>query len=234
MLIVGRTNMPFGTQMVVNIEQPNGVTLAQDDATVGEFGRFYSGSFATDGSAIPDGTYVVDVVAASAVVQPDSIQAAIGKNWANFLGPLKSSANSVIGPVIEAKWQIEWINSGRSKPLQAVLPDGEKMPQANAKWAANAEAARGVVRAAAWQANRENAFYACQALIKRNLRDPDSADFMTQYADWQVGKRGSNGYFVVQQVRANNGFGGKTVSLFHCQIHPAGGNWKVDDIDERN
>jgi len=234
MLIVGRTNLPLGTQMLVNIEQPSGATLAQDNATVGEFGRFYGGSFATDGSIVPDGTYIVHVVAAIADVQPDNIKAAIGKDWANFLGPLKRPASGVIGPVIEVKWPIEWTNNGQTEPVPTVLPKGKKMPQANAQWAADAEASRGAARAAAWQQKREDAFYACQTFIKRSLRDPSSADFMTEYNETLVSKSGSGGYLVEQQVRANNGFGGKTASIFECETHLSGSDWEADEVKKSN
>jgi hypothetical protein len=232
LLVVGRTNLPFGTQMLVNIETPAGATLAQDNATVGEFGRFYAGAFSTEGSALPDGRYVVHVVAAVADVQPDTVKPAIGKDWANFLGPLKSSGG-VVGPVIEASWPIRWRNADATA-LETVLPAGEQLAQASAQWASDAEKARVAARAAAWQEKREDAFFACQTFIKRNLRDPDSADFMTDYNEALVSKDGESGYQVMQQVRANNGFGGKTVSIFLCQTHLSGDNWELDNVKEQN
>jgi hypothetical protein len=235
MLILGRTNLPFGTQMLVNIEKPNGATLAQDNATVGEFGRFYAGPYATEDAKVPDGRYIIHVVAAIADVQPENVKPAIGKDWSNFLGPLKST-DGVIGPVIESKWPINWINTPgqRPTPLNTVLPAGEKMAQADVQWASDAATARVTARAAAWQEKRGDAFYACQTFIKRNLRDPDSADFMTRYSESLVTKSGDGGYQVTQEVRANNGFGGKTVSIFECETHLSGDNWQLDNVQEKN
>lgn len=233
LLVVGRTNLPFGTQMLINLETPAGVTLAQDNSMVGEFGRFYGGVFSTEGSTLPDGRYIIHVIAAVADVQPDTVKPAIGKDWKNFLGPLKSSGG-VIGPVIEASWPIRWANGPGGAVLETVLPAGEKMPQANVQWARDSEKARVVARAAAWQAKREDAFFACQTFIKRKLRDPDSADFMSNYNEALVSKDGESGYQVIQQVRANNGFGGKTVSIFMCQTHLSGDNWELDNAKEWN
>lgn len=235
MLVIGRTNLPLGTQMLVNIEKTNGATLAQDNATVGEFGRFYAGPYATENSVVPDGAYIIHVVAAIADVQPDNVKPAIGKDWANYLGPLKST-DGVIGPVIEAKWHINWVNGSSGSPasLKMVLPEGEQMPQADIKWASDAATARVTARAAAWQEKRGDAFYACQTFIKRNLRDPDSADFMTEFNEGLVTKSGEAGYQVTQEVRANNGFGGKTVSIFECETHLSGDNWQLDNVQEKN
>jgi len=231
-LVAGRTNLPFGTQMIVGIETPAGAILAQDKATVGEFGRFYAGSFTTKANGLPNGRYVVRVTAALADVQPDAVKPAIGKDWASFLGPLKSAG--IVGPVIEAVWHIRWTNSESGTVLKAVLPAGETMPQTNIQWAKDAENARVSARAAVWQAKREEAFYACQTFIKRNLRDPDSADFMTDYNGNLVTKQGEAGYLVLQQVRANNGFGGKTVSIFECETHLSEDSWELDNLKEDN
>jgi hypothetical protein len=87
-------------------------------------------------------------------------------------------------------------------------------------------------RPTVWESHREEAWYACQGLIKQNLRDPDSASFLTDYDSQFVSEAGEGGYRVVQRVRAANGFGGKTLSIFICQTHLEGGNWSLDDLKE--
>jgi hypothetical protein len=80
-----------------------------------------------------------------------------------------------------------------------------------------------------------DAFYMCQAFIEKNLRDPDSADFITRYNSSLVSKNSKGNYVVSMQVRAANGFGGKTVSVFTCELTPSGGdNWRLIDLNEIN
>lgn len=52
----------------------------------------------------------------------------------------------------------------------------------------------------------------CQLKIKRNLNDPDSADF----GQYQILPIGENKYKIVYEVRAKNGFGGKVKGAFEC------------------
>jgi len=83
------------------------------------------------------------------------------------------------------------------------------------------------------------AFSQCETAVKGRLRDPDSAEFPTDYAAWDKAQRGPGAtgtvYTAFVKVRGANGFGGKTVSVFTCTIlKSSGDDWPVLDIQELN
>jgi len=233
MLLTGRTTLPFGTQMLVSIEKPNGRLAAQDKTYVGEFGRFYTNVFTAGKNALPDGSYVVFVTPLTIALQPNEVKNAAGQNWANYVGPLMQS-DKLLGRTPEAHWRIHWQSAGNNNALLVVLPSHTRYPAPNVEWAVSSLHKREAAAEAVWSSHREDAYYACRSLIRKNLRDPDSADFMTEYAPGLVTKSADNDYHVVQRVRAANGFGGKTVSIFVCETHLSGGNWHLDSIKELN
>lgn len=73
----------------------------------------------------------------------------------------------------------------------------------------------------------------CRAFVLERLRDPSSADFSQVTT-----RRLPRGAFVVSLlVRANNGFGGKTVSVFTCTVKNDGqvdgrDLWNVQRLEE--
>lgn len=136
LLVTGRTNLPFGTELLVSIERPNGALVAQDKTFVGEFGRFYTNTFAAGGDDLPAGRYVIDITAAIADVQPNEVQAAGGKNWAHYVGPLMQS-DKILGRNPNARWHIRWRSASSDPPLIVVLPSGARYPVPNIKWAVN-------------------------------------------------------------------------------------------------
>jgi hypothetical protein len=76
----------------------------------------------------------------------------------------------------------------------------------------------------------------CERFITKHLRDPSSADFITQYDTVQVTKIAALGsYAMVLRVRAANGFWGKTISDFSCEVKPStGDNWLLIALHEDN
>lgn len=108
------------------------------------------------------------------------------------------------------------------------------MPSPNMAWAKEMLGKRIKQRIAEDHKLTEGASYACQALILKNLRDPDSADFISGVNPNNVKKLGRSKYEVLSQVRANNGFGGKTVSIFRCRLSYADGNWYGASLKEFN
>ena len=77
----------------------------------------------------------------------------------------------------------------------------------------------------------ELAWYACQQFIQNSLRDPSSAEFVSDYSSALVAKT-SAGYKALMRVRANNGFGGKTVSNFSCDVAYDGTNFRSTGIHD--
>ena len=77
------------------------------------------------------------------------------------------------------------------------------------------------------------ASFMCGEFIKKQLRDPDSADFVTKPIDGRAVKAPNGSYVSLLTVRANNGFGGKTVSTFDCEVtKDSGGNWQLQSLSE--
>jgi len=80
-----------------------------------------------------------------------------------------------------------------------------------------------------------NAFYMCESFIKDQLRDPDTAQFMTDFSPDLVTKTADSHFHTIIRLRAANGLGGKTISLFSCETHPVPGDkWVRDDLEEQN
>jgi hypothetical protein len=65
------------------------------------------------------------------------------------------------------------------------------------------------------------------------LRDPDSADFLTDPTRLHAVRSPDGAFTTLLRVRANNGFGGKTISLFSCTVtKDADGNWHRRSVTE--
>lgn len=230
-VVAGRTNLPRGTKMIVSLNRGRQYG-AEDDATVGEFGRFYAGPFDDFSKRLKDGRYKIDVVAAVVPVQPESVQKAAGNDWSHFGGP--NIVNSIVGRSPEFTANVVYRHDP-AKPFAAAanIPTGSHVPSLRREWVMDGIAKRMAARHAQTIREAKNAFYACQVFITRHLRDPDSASFLTDYDLSNVRLTREGHYMTRQLVRAANGFGGKTVSLFYCTAHPdEAGNWSLDDIKE--
>jgi hypothetical protein len=236
LVVGGRTNLPRGSQMIVSVERGNALQ-GQDDTTVGDGGAFYAGPFSDRQNKLRPGKYRVEINSGMADVQPDDVKNAAGANWSNFTGPLVQRpiggirGVSVVSVTVPFRYTY---NEGRDALSRSIHPADASISSPNLGWVKTGIANRVTARARAYNAEKENAFYACQTFIKRNLRDPDSADFMTTYAPGLVTTPSENlsEYRVLQKVRAANGFGGKTISIFRCDVHLSGDNWISDVIKE--
>lgn len=69
--------------------------------------------------------------------------------------------------------------------------------------------------------SRQDATGSCMELIKRILHDPDSAKF--EHSDQSSVKLNGNRAFVIQSVRAKNGFGAMRKKDFACFLEMRGG-----------
>ena len=81
---------------------------------------------------------------------------------------------------------------------------------------------------------REWALAWCQTAIKESLRDPSSAEFLNILDTRMEKSEQSGNYTGALMVRAANGFGGKTVSVMVCTVHPNSDErtWRLVDLKE--
>lgn len=86
-IIIGQTNLPDGTELIVSLSRRASSYGAQDKTSVRN-GSFRAGPFSQHGGALNPGIYDVEVTAGVAWVQPKSVQAIIGKNGEKLDGPL--------------------------------------------------------------------------------------------------------------------------------------------------
>ena len=77
------------------------------------------------------------------------------------------------------------------------------------------------------------ASFMCGEFIKKQLRDPSSAEFVTKPIEGRAAKAPNGSYVSLLTVRANNGFGGKKVSTFDCEVAKDGsGTWQLKSLSE--
>ena len=77
------------------------------------------------------------------------------------------------------------------------------------------------------------ASFVCGDFIKKRLRDPSSADFVTDPLKDHAQLQHDGSYLTFLTVRANNGFGGKSVSTFSCTVaKDKDGNWSLQNLDD--
>lgn len=82
----GRTNLPDDTIVIVRLESQDNNYSAQDKTRV-TTQEFATGFFSNHGSALPSGTYRVEVTVPIAQVQPESLRALFGTHGENLTGP---------------------------------------------------------------------------------------------------------------------------------------------------
>jgi hypothetical protein len=77
----------------------------------------------------------------------------------------------------------------------------------------------------------ESASFMCGEFIKRRLRDPDSAEFVSEPVLTPAVRNPEGSYIALLTVRAANGFGGKSVETFSCTVmKDARGNWQLENL----
>jgi hypothetical protein len=77
----------------------------------------------------------------------------------------------------------------------------------------------------------EAASIMCADFIKKSLRDPDSAEFITEPISTPALRNPEGSYSVLLTVRAVNGFGGKNVETFNCTTtKDSNGVWQLQNL----
>ena len=85
--IIGVTNLPEGTELLVTISRAASGYQAQDKTSALN-GNFRSSQFSDKSQPLLPGKYQANIVAPLAAVQPSIVRAAVGENYSNFAGPL--------------------------------------------------------------------------------------------------------------------------------------------------
>lgn len=85
-IIIGHTNLPAGTKVMVTISRKETSYLAREKVTVAN-GKFRAAPFSQDGAALRSGRYVVDISSLPAASQPALVRAVVGPQGENLRGP---------------------------------------------------------------------------------------------------------------------------------------------------
>jgi hypothetical protein len=123
-VIVGKTNLPDGTELMVTISRKASSFMAQDKTRVMK-GEFRAGPFSQNGSALNPGTYAIEISSPIASVQPASVQTVIGQGGSNLGGPL-AKRSEFGGKVIEYKTTFQVGGGKNSASLDQVSRQQER------------------------------------------------------------------------------------------------------------
>lgn len=104
--IVGTTNLPDGTIVMVTLQNASSEYTAQDKTAVSS-GEFKTGFFGNDGPPLVAGTYQVTINTPVAQVQPDNVQAIIGKQGENLTGSFVKTASIGDSKIVRFSQDIE-------------------------------------------------------------------------------------------------------------------------------
>lgn len=79
--------------------------------------------------------------------------------------------------------------------------------------------------------DNEAASIMCGEFIKKRLRDPDSAEFVSEPISIPAVRNPEGSYYSLLTIRAANGFGGKSVEAFSCNVvKDANGTWQLQNL----
>ncbi len=191
-MIGGRTNLPVGTKLIVSLEREASAYKAQSDAMVGSDGCFSGGPFTEHGEPIIPGDYIIDVLMPLSAAQPQSVQDVIGNRGQNITGPLvklfPAPPLRYLGKIAEYK-----------TTFTTGVADSQKGADARKK-AADDEQKR-------LTDLRTSAVLLAAKTLKKNLRNPSSAEWVSVYAN-------DDGSVICIILRAQNGFGGMNIEHY--------------------
>ncbi len=112
-VVVGATNLPDGTELMVTIRRSESGYMAQDKTRVSK-GAFRAGPFSQKGGPLNPGTYTIEVSSPLASLQPPSVRSVIGREGSNLEGPL-AKQSKFGGRVVE--YQVSFtVGAGKVSP----------------------------------------------------------------------------------------------------------------------
>jgi hypothetical protein len=86
-VVMGDTNLPNGTLLMVTVSRKAADYSAQDKAVVVN-GQFHAGPFSLSGRPLNPGDYIIEVTSPMTVLQPTNVQEALGRDGARLRGPM--------------------------------------------------------------------------------------------------------------------------------------------------
>ena len=121
--VVGFTNLPDGTLLMVRLSRKQSSYSAQDKATVSG-GAFRAGPFSQQGLDLNSGEYTIDIGSLLAALQPARVKAVFGENGSKLKGPL-TGPSPIGGTVVDYSTQVE-IGGSSDATLDAASRDKAK------------------------------------------------------------------------------------------------------------
>ncbi len=205
-VIIGYTNLPDGTDLMVDLDRKN-IKYSDGFKTTVNSGKFQTQRFTGAGGVLPPGEYSMDISTTGSPLQPVAVQNIIGTRGENLKGKwtikyagyraVRYTAVLHLGNGESKTGDAEFIQRQKQQDLELIKKADEKIPDAKLM---------------------------CQEFVKRQLNDPESAQFddvdtyFAKYSNWN--------YNVQVHVRARNGFNAMRPAIFDCKITPGSdGKW---------
>lgn len=123
-LVIGATNLPEGTELMVTVQRTESGYMAQGKTRVVNGGTFRAGPFSQKGAPLNPGTYAVSVSSTIASLQPSSVRSVMGQGGSNLEGPL-------VKPALAGNQVVEWEGALKLGSGQ-VLPEKDRAGRAEA------------------------------------------------------------------------------------------------------
>ncbi|HTD06249.1 hypothetical protein [Undibacterium sp.] len=99
--IVGTTNLPSGTELIVSVIHKDRAYKAQSQAVVDANGAFTAGPYSDKGTSFAPGKYQIQVLMPVSVGQPSPVTSVIGSRGQNISGPYVQNGPSGLGKIVE-------------------------------------------------------------------------------------------------------------------------------------
>lgn len=207
--IIGYTNLPEGTKMMVDVSRKKASYFGQSEAFVRD-GRLQTENFTVSGAPLPPGTYKVEISTPLPGIEPASVQQVIGKRGENLKG--KWTTSSYGEKMVRFSTNLE-LGNGESKQADAEAIQRKKQEEEQ--------------RYQEKLAKIPDAKLMCKEFVRKQLHDPDSAEF-EDYNTYPAEYVKKDGVYKVQVfLRARNAFNALRRGVFECQAMPwsADGKW---------
>lgn len=130
-IIVGSTNLPDGTELMVTITRRESAYMAQSNTRVSN-GAFRAGPFSQKSSPLNPGIYRIEVSSPLTALQPAGVRAVIGQDGSNLGGPL-AKRSKFGGKVVEYRTSFK-VGSGISSTAQDRPARAQEAKDRHAWW----------------------------------------------------------------------------------------------------
>ena len=129
-VIVGRTNLPTGTELMISLRRKESGYFGQAKVIVAS-GQFRAGPFTQKGGPLNSGRYLVEVSSPLATLQPASVRAAIGQKGENLRG---SATKVTLGERVVAISQDVEVGGGAISAVKDVKVHAQEKKNKHTWW----------------------------------------------------------------------------------------------------